>query len=263
VKVFQHTFNVAGKGSGPPIAENGVVGEDTWNALFSRAGDTKATASRVVAAAAALDGSATGVVPPLNADQVKKARVWMETNFGGDIDAAAAAVGNGVDSNLIYAIACQETASVWLGWIDKLTPQQVLARCVFDPSGDTPPFDRRAFPTNTQEFRSRFGDPLTTQLINEANATRQLRGYSPRQWVYKGYGIFQYDLQNIQSDADFFTGLKWGDMASCLDRFTRTLKDKLTRANNDVKGAVRAYNGAGPAADLYAAKVMQMREWCA
>jgi peptidoglycan hydrolase-like protein with peptidoglycan-binding domain len=261
VKAFQHTYNVAGRGAA--ITENGVVAEDTWNALFSSAGDKQVSAARVKAAAGALDGSAgAAVTPPLNPAQVKQARAWMATSFGGAVDAAAQTVGGGVDANLIYAIACQETACVWLGWIEKLTPQQVLARCVFDPSGDTPPFDRRAFPTNTQEFRTHFGDPLTTQLISEANATRQLRGYKPRDWVYKGYGLFQYDLQNIQTDADFFTGFKWGDIQTCLDRFGRELRGKLTRTNGDLRAAVRAYNGAGPAADRYVANVMQMREWC-
>ena len=262
VKTFQHTYNIAGRGNGPVIAENGEVAEDTWNALFGRAGDANGSAARVQAAAAALkvaSGGAT-VIPPLNAEQVKRARAWMATNFGGAVDTAAA--GNGVDSNLIYAIACQETASVWLGWIDKMAPDQVLARCVFDASGDAPGSDRTAFPANTPEFRIRFGDTLTTQLIGEANATRELRGFTPKQWVYKGYGLFQYDLQNIQADADFFAGRKWGDIQSCLERFTRVFRAKVAGANGDLKAAVRAYNGAGPNADRYAAAVMQMREWC-
>lgn len=265
VKAFQHTYNVAGRGTGPVIAENGEVAADTWSALFCRAGDANASAARVQAAAAVLKCAAPGaspaVTPPLVATQVKRARDWMAANFGAAVETAA--LKNGVDSNLIYAIACQETASVWLAWIDKLPPEQVLARCVFDASGDAPGSDRRAFPTNTQEFRSRFGDNLTTQLIGEANATRQLRGYSPKQWVYKGYGLFQYDLQNIQSDADFFAGRKWGDIQSCLDRFTQVLSDKVARARGDLTAAVRAYNGIGPDADRYAAAVMQMREWCA
>jgi hypothetical protein len=264
VKAFQHTYNVAGRGGGPAIAENGEVAEDSWNALFSRAGDTNASAARVQAAAAVLKGPVAGsglvVTPPLNATQVKRARDWLAANFGAAVDATA--LRNGVDSNLIYAIACQETASVWLAWIGRLPPDQVLARCVFDASGDAPGSDRKAFPANTQEFRGRFGDTLTTQLIGEANATRQLRGYSPKQWVYKGYGLFQYDLQNIQSDADFFASRKWGDIQSCLDRFTRVLSDKVARAKGDLTAAVRAYNGVGPDADRYAAAVMQMREWC-
>jgi len=265
VKAFQHTYNVAGRGSGPALAENGEVAEDTWKALFARAGDANASAARVRAAAAALKspapGSTLAATPPLNATQVKRARDWMAANFGSAIDATA--LRNGVDSNLIYAIACQETASVWLAWITKLPADQVLARCVFDASGDAPGSARKAFPTNTQEFRGRFGDTLTAQLINEANATRQLRGYSPKQWVYKGYGLFQYDLQNIQSDAEFFTGRQWGDIQACLDRLTRILGDKIAKAKGDLTAAVRAYNGVGPDADRYVAAVMQMREWCA
>jgi peptidoglycan hydrolase-like protein with peptidoglycan-binding domain len=264
VKAFQHTFNVAGRGTGPAISENGVVAEDTWNALFGRAADTNASAARVQAAAAVLKGPVPGsslaVTPPLDAVQVKRARDWMAANFGTAVDAAALRIG--VDSNLIYAIACQETASVWLSWIGKLPPDQVLARCVFDASGDATGSDRRAFPSNTQDFRGRFGDALTNQLIAEANATRQLRGYGPKQWVYKGYGLFQYDLQNILSDADFFTSKKWGDIQACLDRFAGVFSDKLVKAKRDLTTAVRAYNGAGPDADRYATCVMQMHEWC-
>src|SRR5262249_24572945 len=131
-----------------------------------------------------------------------------------------------------------------------------------DASGDAPGTERKAFPVNTQDFRARFGDALTTQLIDEANATRQLRGYSPKQWVYKGYGLFQYDLQHIQSDPGFFTGRQWGDIQACLDRLARLLGENVAKARGNMTAAVRAYNGIGPDAELYAASVIQMREWC-
>lgn len=265
VKAFQHTFNVAGRTGAPPIPENGDVGADTWGALFGRARDVNASSSRIQAAASALaaplPGGAIAPAPCLNADQVKRVRDWLTAHFASDI--AAATAGTPVDPNLIYAIACQETAVVWLGWLDKLTPEQVLARCVFDASGDAPQTARQAFPMDTNAFRARLGDGLTQQLIAEANETRSLRGFSPKTWVYKGYGIFQYDLQNILADPDFFTKRLWADFPSCLDRLMRTLKDKLSQAQGNVQDAVRRYNGGGPAADRYAACVMQMREWCA
>ena len=70
------------------------------------------------------------------------------------------------------------------------------------------------------------------------------------------------DLQNIQTDSAFFTDHKWDDIETCLSRFSSLLSEKLNRSGRDLKAAVRAYNGAGPAADLYVQKVMQMRDWC-
>jgi hypothetical protein len=264
VKAFQHNYNVAGRGSNPPVAENGILAQDTWVALFARAGSANAPAARIQAAAAAVAAPPSGsevAAPCLNQAQVQKVRTWMAANFGAQIDAAAAAIG--VDSNLIYAIACQETAVMWLGWIDKMTPDKILAGCVFDSSGDAPAGGREAFPKNTAEFRGRFGDATTQQLIDEANAARAIRGFSPRDWVYKGYGIFQYDLQNIQSDADFFTNRRWYDIAACLDRFSKVFGEKLKATQGDLRAAVKAYNGSGPRAEAYATAVMQMREWCA
>lgn len=263
VKAFQHNYNVAGRGGNPPVSENGILGQDTWAALFDRASSANAPAARIQAAAAAIatPPSGSAVAPtPLNQAQVQKVRAWMAQNFGQQFDAAAAALG--VDSNLIYAIACQESAPVWLGWIDKMTSDKVLAGCVFDSSGDAPPGAREAFPKDTAEFRARFGDALTQQLIDEANAARAIRGFSPRDWVYKGYGIFQYDLQNIQTDADFFNNRRWYDIAACLDRFSRIFGEKLKAAQGNLRTAVKFYNGSGPRAETYAASVMQMRDWC-
>lgn len=41
----------------------------------------------------------------------------------------------------------------------------------------------------------------------------------------------------------------------------RELNEKLTAAGGILQDAVRRYNGAGPAAETYAANVMQMRDW--
>jgi hypothetical protein len=265
VKAFQHNYNVAGRGSNAPVAETGVLAQDTWVALFNRASSANAPAARIQAAAAAIATPPSGsvVTPPpcLNQAQVQKARNWMSQNFGPQVDAAAATIG--VDSNLIYAIACQETAVIWLAWIDKMAPDKVLAGCVFDSSGDAPAGTREAFPKDTAEFRARFGDALTQQFIDEANAARAIRGFSPRNWVYKGYGVFQYDLQNIQTDADFFNNRGWHDITACLDRFSKLFAEKLKASQGELRAAVKAYNGAGARAEAYATSVLQMREWCA
>lgn len=258
----QHNLKTSAAGSAP-LEVNGEVDETTWAALFNEALAAQAPAARIQAAGSALykPASSSDPGPCLKPAQVQAVRDWMSEHFGNDINAVVP--GAGFDADLVYAIACQETAIYWLSWVkDNMPPDQVLARCVFDSSGDAPPGSRQAFPVNTAAFRAKYGDALTEQLIAEANATRALRHYGPAQWVYKGYGIFQYDLQNILNDAPFFSQMQWHQFRPCLDRLVEEMHQKLTQANNDLRGAVRRYNGAGPAAELYAAHVMQMKEWC-
>jgi hypothetical protein len=266
VKSFQSQHNVAGRESGAALTVSGQVDEPTWAALFNRAVAVDAPAARIQSAGQALSyggpvsGSAVKPAPPLTPDKVRAVRDWIAGNFGPIINAIAP--GNPVDANVVYAIACQESAICWLPWIDTMTPEQVLARCVFDASGDAPQTSRQAFPVDTGAFRAKFGNELTAQLIAEANETRLLRKLPPAQWVYKGYGIFQYDLQNILSDPDFFKNRQWSDFRACLDRLMKEMHDKLAAAGGDLREALRRYNGAGAAAELYASNVMQMKDWC-
>lgn len=244
----------------PELKEDGVVGKLTWDALFTAAAERDAAAPLIQAAATALVADP----PPLNAEQVARVKDWLMQNFGPQITQAAA--NSPFDVDLICAIACKETAPVWLGWTTHLSPADVLARCVFDASGDVENTSRSAFPENTAAFRARFGDELTEDLIAEANATRALHRpepYPPAKWVYKGYGIFQYDLQHIDADPDFFRQKQWRDFAACLDRLLRELREKLQNANGQLRDAVRRYNGSGTRAQEYAAHVMQMRDWAA
>jgi hypothetical protein len=105
----------------------------------------------------------------------------MKSNFIHPIEEAVS--GTPFSTDLICAIACQETAYFWLSFIKNLTVDGVLARCVLDASGDYPNTRRSAFPKNTQAFQARYGETFTQMLIEEANKTRQLRGFGPQQWV--------------------------------------------------------------------------------
>jgi hypothetical protein len=71
----------------------------------------------------------------------------------------------------------------------------VLARCVLEASGDYPSTERSAFPKNTHAFKTKYGDAFAHMLIPKANGTRKWHGFGPAAWVYKGYGLFQFDLQ--------------------------------------------------------------------
>jgi hypothetical protein len=162
----------------------------------------------------------------------------------------------------LCAIACQETAFVWVGWIKTRPVQQIVERCVFDASGDASGTSRSAFPRNTAAFRERYGVSLTNMLINEANLTRTMRGYGPKRWVYKGYGIFQYDLQHIVADEAFFRDKRWYDFRTCMGKAMKELKAKHAQTG-DLWRAIKSYNGSGPRAEQYMRNVKAFTPICA
>lgn len=190
---------------------------------------------------------------PLSKAQALKAIAWMKQNFMSDMEAAVQ--GTPFSTDILCGIACQETASVWLSWIGKKTVDEVLGLCVFDASGDFPGTQRSAFPRNTDAFRNAYGDEFTNMLIAEANRSRKERQLPPRNWVYKGYGIYQYDLQAVKGDEAFFRGKQWYQYSRCLAKAMAELKNKF-QIQKDLFKAIRAYNGAGPRAQEYANNVM-------
>jgi hypothetical protein len=163
----------------------------------------------------------------------------------------------------LCAIVCQESAYKWLKWLDQQDVPTILGRCVFDASGDYPGTNRDAFPTNTAAFRKKYGDELTSMLITEANLSRRLQGWSFQAWVYKGYGLFQYDLQSIEKDESFFREKQWYSFDECLRRCCGELDEKLGHVGHDLWRAIAAYNGSGPAAEQYADNVKLFTKYCA
>lgn len=190
---------------------------------------------------------------------------WMKDNFE---DKIIAAVNNTpFDADLVYAIACQETAQRWQIWINMTDAETVLERCVFDASGDFPDTSRGAFPKNKNEFIAAYGDALTQMLVDEGNKMRAMpqpgfpHGYAPGNFLYKGYGIFQYDLQNIKTDKSFFADKLWYSIDECLARLIKELKAKWSAHTNDMYNTVKAYNGSGARAEQYAQRVSQFYTW--
>lgn len=196
---------------------------------------------------------------PITKNQAYSAAHWIKSNFGSSIDHAIQ--GTPFTTDLLCGIACQETAYFWLSFIDSQPADIVLARCVLDASGDYPGTVRTAFPNNTDAFRTRYLDEKTNLLIAEANATREMRGFEPKQWVYKGYGLFQYDLQYVTSDEPFFFEKQWYSFDACLSRAVRELRAKYERTN-DIWAALKAYNGSGSSATKYANNVVQYTKYC-
>ncbi len=198
---------------------------------------------------------------PVSANNAIKAHNWLQSNFSTDIQNAI----NGTDYSpqLVSAIFCQETAQRVLLWVDKFDSTTILERCIFDASGDFPNTSRNAFPKNAAAFHDKYGDEFTDMLISEANKMRKMpqpgqpQGYSDSHYLYKGYGIFQYDLQAVITDEVFFRNKLWYDINECLKRLIQELNTKAKLHPNDLFATIKAYNGAGQNATNYANNVMQ------
>jgi hypothetical protein len=197
---------------------------------------------------------------PINEAQARKASKWLNDNFGSAIDNAV--LGSPFTSNHIKAITCQETAYRWLSWIDKIKPTDVLKYCVFDATGDTPDTigDRSAFPKDKEQFLQQYPKELLDMLISEGNKMRAMMGWSAKDFLYKGYGIYQYDLQAIKNDKSFFAEKQWYSMDECLKRLMKELNGKYS-ITKDIYKSIKAYNGSGNAAENYAKNVMQFMQW--
>lgn len=195
---------------------------------------------------------------PVNYAKCKLTANWLDTHFGEKCEAIV--TNTPFTKELIYAIACKETAIYFYDWTKDHAPEEVLGRCVFDATGDVSGA-RNAFPKNTSEFVEKYSQKIADDLIGEANKTRAMRGFGPKQWVYAGYGIFQYDLQNIQTDETFFTQKLWYNMDDCLARIMKELNAKWKLHPNDLFHTIMAYNGSGSRAEIYANDVIQFINW--
>ncbi|HYI64058.1 MAG TPA: hypothetical protein VEW71_04160 [Allosphingosinicella sp.] len=198
---------------------------------------------------------------PISRSAAIKTATWLIDNFGDRMRAAVAGKAYGLKH--LCAIVCQETAYKWVPWIGEKPVQTIVERAVYDASGDYPGTSRSAFPVNTAACRARYGDALTAMLVEEANKTRRLQDYGDKPWVYKGYGLFQYDLQHIERDEAFFRDRQWYDFDQCLRRAVTELDDKLRTQNGDLWEAIRAYNGSGPRARAYRDNVRAFTAYCA
>lgn len=188
---------------------------------------------------------------PISDAQAKEAAYWLKHNFEDQIREQIA--GTFLNVPLVCSIALKETAYKWIHWINQYDAATILARCVFDASGE-PEFKdspRSAFPRNRIVFAQKYGSELLKLLIEESNKTRRMQGWHDAPYLYKGYGIFQYDLQNIVTDEGFFRNKLWYNMSDCLYRLVSEMNEKA-RIKSNIYGIIKAYNGSGSKAEMYA-----------
>jgi hypothetical protein len=186
---------------------------------------------------------------PISKPDAIKASNWLKQHF--ELQIKEMIAGTPWSVNDVCAIFCQETAYKVLLWIDKFEPLEILARCVFDSSGDFPGRPRYVWPRNKAEFEKVYGPFVTKMLIDEGNLQRKMpqrdapTGYSEADYLYKGYGIFQNDLQNIKTDPEFFLFKKWYNFSDCMQRLVGELNSKAALHDN-LRSIAKAYNGTGP-----------------
>ncbi|UVC12309.1 penicillin-insensitive murein endopeptidase (plasmid) [Rhizobium sp. TH2] len=186
---------------------------------------------------------------------------WMVRHFRDELDDAVR--GTRFSVPLLCAIACREAGIYWLPLTAGRSSAEILRLCVYDASGDVSGAPRSAFPVNTSEFRATYGQVFTNLLIAETNKARAARGLNASSMIYKGYGIFQYDLQHVQTDEAFFRERKWYDFGECVKRAVDELQRKfVATGSSSIRAAVRAYNGSGPRAEQYATDVMRLLPHC-
>lgn len=200
---------------------------------------------------------------PLTDANVVKAVSWLHTNFG---EQMSRALPEEIPLAFAYAVVCQETAIAWVkphpqarpGFrdsapIDRLSPEIILKRCVFDTSGDelipgtnTPRRTRDVFPRNRAEFTARHGESAAEFLVNEGSMMRrEFHGWDPSGWLYKGYGLFQFDLQHAQEgQLAFFMERQWYQLDACLTHFISEMRPRVINNNGDLLAAAASYNGS-------------------
>jgi hypothetical protein len=187
---------------------------------------------------AAVTAAQTALLLPISKSSALICAKWLMENFGDKIKNATS--GKAYQPKHLCAIVCQETAYKWIPWLGHETAQAIVERAVFDASGDYPGTSRTAFPVNTKAFRDKYGDDFTNMLIEEANKTRRIQGWSDKPWVYKGYGLFQYDLQHVKADKSFFLDREWYNFDTCLNRAVKELDSKLDAHNGDLWKAIKS-----------------------
>lgn len=201
---------------------------------------------------------------------VVPASQWLLENFGKTLTAKAN--GTPFDTSLLCAIACQESGYMW--WQKKvraaLPPNDLLRLIVLDAAEPRV----RAFPRDTEVFVAdpRFRE-LAPILIGVSDRSREIRGLKKTGRLYFGYGLFQYDLQNIEPDPSFWTHVTrpaadqssveiglWGDIGECTDRVISVLDDKYRDNGRDIFKTVCAYNGRNTNALEYGRIVMEYQK---
>ncbi|PSJ40907.1 hypothetical protein [Allosphingosinicella deserti] len=190
---------------------------------------------------------------------------WFKSNFAGKM--AQALEGSVFDVDMLTAIACQETGSLWapMRQVPSLSPDRVVALCC----GDTLDADkgRRAFPRTKADLLAvprgqQMFDIARSALLDMAEHIPDYRfaRTNPKKFSH-GFGVFQYDLQFFLTDPDYFIEKKYESFDNALQRAIGELnrglrklrlQDRSTITDREFCHVAIAYNTGGfnPAKEL-------------
>lgn len=158
---------------------------------------------------------------------------WFKREFGPAITAAVA--GTPFTLDMMVALACQETGSIWpLLRRAGLSTAKVVELCV----GDTLDSDRgrSAFPKDKAELLAhKDGDKMFAighESLKEMAAfipDYRPASRNPNKFCH-GYGIFQFDIQFFKTEPDYFLERRWADFSQTLGKAIGELKAKMKAA---------------------------------
>lgn len=152
---------------------------------------------------------------------------WFKGEFGPAIEAAVAGTPFTVD--MLTAIACQETGSIWSVLRKKGLPKEkIVELCV----GDT--LDGRSvFPKDKAELLTHPQGAAMFKVANEALKAMAafIPGFkgvagNPNKFCH-GYGVFQRDIQFFKNDPDYFLQRKWATFEGTLAKAIENLKEAM------------------------------------
>ena len=184
---------------------------------------------------------------------IKDGMIWFKQNFASAIRQGTAGTPFTVD--MLTAVAVQETFSIWGKMFQTLPVAKILELCVGDTL-DAP--NRSAFPINKGAL---VAAPNGAQMFTIARQAlvalgpfdptmKKVAQNHPDKFCH-GYGIFQYDIQFLHADPDYFLQRKWVDFSAtfgkAVDELTAAQKrahlgGKLSLTDMEMAAVAIAYN---------------------
>ncbi|MDB6136441.1 MAG: hypothetical protein JWM59_4684 [Verrucomicrobiales bacterium] len=156
---------------------------------------------------------------------------WFKTAFQNELPPAVA--GTPFSTDLLAAIAFQETGYIWSVLVEKKLPlDQVMKLCTGDTL-DSP--SRSAFPKDKKDLLTHpqgqaLFDMAREALTGMAQHIKAYQGAAANDVKFcRGFGLFQYDLQFAKTNEAFFLTRGWGDIGQCLKHFLLELRQAQTR----------------------------------
>lgn len=155
---------------------------------------------------------------------------WFQTTF--DKELRAAVQGTPFNIDLLSAIAYQETGYIWHRLLKKgMKPKEILRLCV----GDTIDKGRKAFPRDKahlleHEKGAAMFAVARRCLVDIAAILPDFQAAAAnKDKFFRGFGIFQYDLQFFDKDQDYFLNERWSEASECFPRVIKELYEAMKR----------------------------------